>query len=99
MAKTLGITGGIGSGKSHMCKVFASLGCAVYDSDSRTKELYAENQELLDGLAGILGNVEGVVCLIEQLLIVRPHIAGMEEGTADADAVAAVFRVLGQKIP
>ncbi len=55
MAKVLGVTGGIGSGKSHVCKVFASLGCAVYDSDSRTKQLYDENPELLTGLAGLLG--------------------------------------------
>lgn len=55
MAKVLGVTGGIGSGKSHVCKIFASLGCAVYDSDSRTKQLYDENPELLTGLAGLLG--------------------------------------------
>ena len=55
MAKVLGVTGGIGSGKSYVCKVFASLGCAVYDSDSRTKQLYDENPDLLTGLAGLLG--------------------------------------------
>lgn len=55
MAKVLGVTGGIGSGKSHVCKVFASLGCAVYDSDSRTKQLYEENEDLLRGLQELLG--------------------------------------------
>ena len=55
MAKVLGITGGIGSGKSYVCGVFRSLGCKVYDSDSRTKELYDENPEILDGLTQILG--------------------------------------------
>ena len=55
MAKVLGITGGIGSGKSYVCGVFRSLGCKVYDSDSRTKELYEENPEILSGLTGILG--------------------------------------------
>lgn len=33
----IGITGGIGSGKSTICKVFASLGIPVYDADSRAK--------------------------------------------------------------
>lgn len=56
MAKVLGITGGIGSGKSYVCGVFRSLGCKVYDSDSRTKELYEENPEILSGLQVILGN-------------------------------------------
>lgn len=55
MAKVLGITGGIGSGKSYVCGVFRSLGCKVYDSDSRTKELYEENPQILAGLKDILG--------------------------------------------
>jgi dephospho-CoA kinase len=55
MAKVLGITGGIGSGKSYVCGVFRSLGCKVYDSDSRTKELYDENPQILAGLKNILG--------------------------------------------
>ncbi|MBX2961485.1 MAG: dephospho-CoA kinase [Cyclobacteriaceae bacterium] len=35
----IGITGGIGSGKSLVSKIFHSLGIAVYDSDSRAKSL------------------------------------------------------------
>lgn len=31
----IGITGGIGSGKSTVCRAFAQLGVPVYDSDSR----------------------------------------------------------------
>ena len=39
----VGITGGIGSGKSTICKVFKSLGIAVYDADARGKLLLREN--------------------------------------------------------
>ncbi|MDZ4715549.1 MAG: dephospho-CoA kinase [Cytophagales bacterium] len=35
----VGITGGIGSGKSLVCRVFQSLGVSVYDADSRAKSL------------------------------------------------------------
>jgi dephospho-CoA kinase len=35
----IGITGGIGSGKSFVCKIFRSLGVHVYDADSHAKEL------------------------------------------------------------
>ena len=35
----VGITGGIGAGKSMVCKVFATLGIPVYDADSRAKQL------------------------------------------------------------
>ncbi len=40
--KILGLTGGIGSGKSVVAKIFATLGVAVYNSDERAKELYFE---------------------------------------------------------
>ena len=52
---TLGITGGIGSGKSYITKIFDAMGYPVYDSDSRAKELYDENKELVVGLVALLG--------------------------------------------
>jgi len=39
----IGITGGIGSGKSVVARVFASLGVPVYDSDSRAKHVMAHD--------------------------------------------------------
>lgn len=39
----VGITGGIGSGKSTICKVFQTLGIPVYDSDSRGKILLKDD--------------------------------------------------------
>ncbi len=42
----VGLTGGIGSGKSKVCELFAARGIAVYDSDSRAKELMREDDAL-----------------------------------------------------
>lgn len=42
----IGITGGIGSGKSIVSKVFASLGASIYDADSRAKWLMSNDPEL-----------------------------------------------------
>lgn len=42
----VGITGGIGSGKSTVCRLFASHGVAAYDSDSAAKRLMNENSDL-----------------------------------------------------
>lgn len=39
----IGITGGIGSGKSVVARVFAALGVPVYDSDSRAKHVMAND--------------------------------------------------------
>ncbi|MEG1404991.1 MAG: dephospho-CoA kinase [Alistipes sp.] len=38
----VGITGGIGSGKSTVCRLFAQRGVAVYDSDAAAKRLMSE---------------------------------------------------------
>ncbi|WP_333908723.1 dephospho-CoA kinase [Marinigracilibium pacificum] len=44
--KLIGVTGGIGAGKSTVCKVFSALGVPVYDADSRAKLLLANDEEL-----------------------------------------------------
>lgn len=44
--KVIGLTGGIGAGKSTVAKIFKTLGIPVYDSDTRAKQLYTENSGL-----------------------------------------------------
>ena len=46
-ARTLAVTGGIGSGKSTLCRILAGKGVPVYDSDSRTRALYDSDPELV----------------------------------------------------
>lgn len=53
--KIIGITGGIGSGKSTVCKIFQTLGYRVYDADSRAKALLHENEELKRKIKAELG--------------------------------------------
>lgn len=43
----IGITGGIGSGKSTVCRIFQVLGVSVYDADSRAKSLIATDGILI----------------------------------------------------
>ena len=43
----VGITGGIGSGKSSVCKMLALRGVPIYDSDSRAKQLMVTDAELV----------------------------------------------------
>lgn len=38
----IGIVGGIGSGKSHVARLFGELGCLVIDSDAQVRELYSD---------------------------------------------------------
>jgi dephospho-CoA kinase len=46
----IGITGGIGSGKSLVCQIFTSLGIPVYDADSRAKSLMTTDGILISAI-------------------------------------------------
>lgn len=60
----VGITGGIGSGKSTVCAILAEFGVAVYDSDSSAKRLMNEDHTLRERLVERFGSevycVEGL---------------------------------------
>lgn len=45
-ALKVGITGGIGSGKSLICKIFSKLNIPIYDADSRAKWLTNNDPEI-----------------------------------------------------
>ncbi|UCE68928.1 MAG: dephospho-CoA kinase [Flavobacteriaceae bacterium] len=51
----VGLTGGIGSGKSTVAGFFQELGVPVYNSDSRARELMEENDQLRKAVSGLLG--------------------------------------------
>lgn len=51
----VGVTGGIGSGKSTACRFFAACGAPVYDSDSRAKRLMEEDGTLRRALCRRFG--------------------------------------------
>jgi dephospho-CoA kinase len=53
--KVIGLTGGIGSGKSAIREAFAALGIPAYDCDSRAKALYREDASLAARVAELLG--------------------------------------------
>ena len=61
----VGITGGIGSGKSLVCRIFCCLGVPVYDADSRAKKLMTTDGILIGQIKEEFGklsyNSEGVL--------------------------------------
>lgn len=52
----VGITGGIGAGKSTVCDLLRERGVAVYDSDSRAKQLMSEDVMLRAELIEAFGD-------------------------------------------
>lgn len=51
----VGITGGIGSGKSTVCRMLAERGVALYDADSRAKALMSTSEALRRALVDNFG--------------------------------------------
>ena len=51
----VGVTGGIGSGKSLICQVFSHLGVPVYSADEAAKNLMQYDPEIKKNLTGIFG--------------------------------------------
>ena len=51
----VGITGGIGSGKSTVCRLFAACGAAVYDSDREAKRLMNDDPDLRARIVAAFG--------------------------------------------
>jgi len=51
----IGITGGIGSGKSTVCRVFSALGIPVFEADRIAKELMNTSVEIREKLVNLFG--------------------------------------------
>ena len=51
----VGITGGIGSGKTTVCSIFETLGIPIYSTDERAKEIVVEDEELKEKMKALFG--------------------------------------------
>lgn len=79
----VGITGGIGSGKSSVCKIFEVLGVPVYYADDRAKALMTEDPDLVAGLIARFG-----ADTYQNGQLNRPYLA--EKVFNDKEALAAL---------
>ncbi len=73
----VGITGGIGSGKSLVCRIFEALGAPVYDADSRARSMMKKDPALVTQITREFGpsayhNGELNRALISQLTFGNP---------------------------
>jgi dephospho-CoA kinase len=51
----IGITGGIGSGKTTVCSIFETLGIPIYYADDRAKRLMTEDTTLVAAIQNVFG--------------------------------------------
>ena len=51
----IGLTGGIGSGKTTICKIFESLGIPIFNSDEYAKQLLKNNIQVIEKIKKTFG--------------------------------------------
>ncbi len=67
----IGITGGIGSGKTTVCKIFETLGIPIYYADDRAKFLMVTDAKLIEDIKNVFGDD----AYLEDGSLNRSHIA------------------------
>lgn len=68
----VGITGGIGSGKTLICRIFKNLGIPVYEADSRARYLMESDKELIENIIHHFGDK-----VYEKRTLNRPYLANL----------------------
>lgn len=53
---TVGLTGGIGSGKSYLCNIFKEFGVVIYDADAMAKLLMIEDVSVISAIKRCFGD-------------------------------------------
>jgi len=51
----IGVTGGIGCGKSEVCQTLSLLGCTVFNADREAKRIQEEDAEVIAGMKKLFG--------------------------------------------
>jgi len=83
----VGLTGGIGSGKSTVAQIFYSLGVPVYNADKRAKSLVNELPDLKKKIIDLLGDES-----YQNGIYNRPYIAQIV--FTDEEKLAALNRLI-----
>ncbi|MCH8330535.1 MAG: dephospho-CoA kinase [Bacteroidetes bacterium] len=68
----IGVTGGIGSGKTTVCRIFETLGVPVFYADERARQLMENDQQLINAIKETFG-----VQIYKGNIPDRQHIAEM----------------------
>lgn len=69
----IGITGGIGSGKSTVCRVFVALGIPVFEADACAKQLMNSDPEVGEQLIRLFG----AIVYLPDHTVNRKYLAGL----------------------
>lgn len=85
---TLGVTGGLGSGKSTVCRMLEDLGAPVFEADDEAKRLMSEDPRLRE----LLSEAFGSETYHADGSLNRPHLSSIV--FADADSLARINSIV-----
>lgn len=88
----IGVTGGIGSGKSLVCRIFALLGVPVYDADSRAKTIMTTDGIVVSAIKKEFGELS----FNPDQTLNRAYLAGLI--FADPERRAALNRIVHPRV-
>ena len=71
----VGVTGGIGCGKSTVCRFLSELGCTLFEADIVAKNLQLHDAEVIDGIKTLFGSEIYSVESSGQMVLDRKTIA------------------------
>lgn len=83
----IAITGGIGSGKSYVCKLLGKFGISVYDSDDAAKRLYYTDQQLQEELKKLVGDDVYIGNILQKHVLAKFLLASEENKQAADNAI------------
>jgi dephospho-CoA kinase len=92
----VGVTGGIGSGKSTVCAMLTELGCELFEADRIAKELQLEDSEVIRGIEKLFGPDVYSRDASGKLLIDRKAIASVV--FSEPEKLAALNRLIHPKV-
>jgi dephospho-CoA kinase len=92
----VGITGGLGSGKSMVCRFLSEMGCALFESDRVAKELQLNDPEVIEGIKTLFGSEVYSLDASGGMVVDRKKIA---QGVFSSDEkLAALNRLIHPKV-
>jgi dephospho-CoA kinase len=92
----VGVTGGIGSGKSTVCAMLAGMGCELFEADRIARELQLEDPEVIRGIEKLFGRDVYSLDASGKLLIDRRAIASVV--FSDLEKLSALNHLIHPKV-
>lgn len=92
----VGVTGGLGSGKSMVCHFLSGMGCALFESDRVAKELQLHDPEVIAGIQTLFGSKVYSCDASGNLVLDRKKIAS--EVFSSPEKLSALNRLIHPKV-